>query len=124
MKYRFNSRINPQDRAAIAKIFATPVYAGMIDLKRISEELSAMSSLTPGDVHNVLISFVNTLPKYLRDGFKIQLGDFGIFKVSFSSEGVDDEKQFNTSLIRGVKLLYTPGMDMKRSLETMRFEHS
>ncbi|MDR3245947.1 MAG: DNA-binding protein [Prevotellaceae bacterium] len=101
MKYKLSSRANPQNRATVAKLFGSSVYAGMIDLKHISEELSAMSSLMLGDVYNVLISFVNTVLKYLRDGFKIQLGDFGIFKVSFSSEGVDEEKQFNTSLIRG-----------------------
>jgi predicted histone-like DNA-binding protein len=122
MKYKMVPKANPQDRAAAPKLFAAPVYSGALDLKRISGELAALSSLSSGDVYNVLVNFVEALPKHLKDGFKLNLGDFGIFKVSFSSEGVEEQKQFNVSLIRNRKVLYTPGKDIKKSLEDMHFE--
>jgi hypothetical protein len=35
---------------------------------------------------------------------------------------MDDPKKFNASMIRGKKVLYTPGMEIKRSLDDMHFE--
>jgi predicted histone-like DNA-binding protein len=94
----------------------------IIDLKRIAAEIAALSSLSSGDVYNVLVNFTEALPKYLKDGYKLRLGDFGIFKVSFSSEGVDDAKQIVPARIRNRRVLYTPGKDIKTSLEGMHFE--
>jgi predicted histone-like DNA-binding protein len=113
--------MNPQNRVA-GKFYAIPVYFGEIDLKRIAAEIAALSSLSSGDVYNVLVNFTEALPKYLKDGYKLRLGDFGIFKVSFSSEGADDAKQIVPARIRSRKVLYTPGKDIKTSLEGMHFE--
>ncbi|MDR1223224.1 MAG: DNA-binding protein, partial [Tannerella sp.] len=99
MKYNTVYRLNPQNRVS-GKYYAMPVYIGEIDLKRIAAELAALSSLSSDDVYNVLVNFTEALPKYLKDGYKLRLGDFGIFKVSFSSEGVDDAKQIVPARIR------------------------
>jgi hypothetical protein len=56
----------------------------------------------------VLINFTEALPKYLKDGYKLRLGDFGIFKVSFSSEGVDDAKQMTQEYRASIFLYYCP----------------
>ncbi|MDR1155306.1 MAG: DNA-binding protein [Bacteroidales bacterium] len=122
MKYKLIPRSNPQDRNAAPKYYAKPVYAGSMDLKSISRDIADLSSLSPGDVYNVLVNFVNLLPKNTGKGFKISLGDFGSFRASFSSEGVDDPKQFNASMIRGKKVLYLPGKEVKKGLDDMRFE--
>jgi predicted histone-like DNA-binding protein len=121
MKYKVIKKANPQNRTAEPKYYAAPSYADEISLKRIASELAALSSLSAGDVHNVLINFTEALPKYLKDGYKVRLGDFGIFKVSFSSEGAEDPKQVLPAHIRGRKVLYVAGKDIKTSLEGMSF---
>jgi hypothetical protein len=65
--------VNPQNRIT-GKYYAIPIY--IVDLKRIAAEIVALSSLSSGDVYNVLVNFTETLPKYLKDGYKIRLGDF------------------------------------------------
>jgi predicted histone-like DNA-binding protein len=108
MKYKTVFRANPQNRNASRKSYAIPVYTGEIDLKRIAAEIAALSSLSPGDVYNVPVNFTEALPKYLKDGYKLRLGDFGIFKVSFSSEGADEAKQIVPARICSRRVLYTP----------------
>ncbi len=120
MKYKLIARANPQNREAAPKYYAVPVYSGEMNLKRISRKIADKSSLTPGDVYNVLVNFVEDLPEYMGDGFKVSLGDFGIFRASFSSEGVEDPKKFNTAMIRGKKVLYYAGKDVKKGLDGMR----
>jgi predicted histone-like DNA-binding protein len=122
MKYKTVSKANPADRTAAPKYYATPVYTGEINLKRIAGEIAALSSLSSGDVNNVLTNFVEALPKYLNDGYKLRLGDFGIFKVSFSSEGQNEAKKVLPAHIKGRKVLYAAGKDIKNSLNGLRFE--
>ena len=120
MKYKLTPKANPQNRDAAPKYYAVPVHAGEKDLKQLSQEIADLSSLSPGDVYNVLITLVSILPKHMRDGFKVSLGDFGSFKASFSSEGVDDPKKFNVSMVRGKKVLYNAGKDIKKGLDDMK----
>ncbi|MDR3094323.1 MAG: HU family DNA-binding protein [Bacteroidales bacterium] len=122
MKYKTIPKGNPADREEKPKYYAAPVYTGEINLKRISAELAALSSLSSGDVNNVLTNFVEALPKYLKDGYKLRLGDFGIFKVSFSSEGQADPKKVLPAHIKNRKVLYTAGKDIKNSMNDMHFE--
>jgi hypothetical protein len=35
---------------------------------------------------------------------------------------VEKEKDFNTSKIKGVKIVFTPGVELKKELSNMRFE--
>ncbi|MDR1155261.1 MAG: HU family DNA-binding protein [Bacteroidales bacterium] len=120
MKYKLIARVNPQNKAAAPKYYAAPVYAGEKTLKELSREIADLSSLSPGDVYNVLVNLVTLLPKHTRDGFKVSLGDFGSFKASFSSEGVDDATKFNVSAIRGKKVLYRAGKDVRKGLDDMK----
>ncbi|MDR1153181.1 MAG: hypothetical protein LBL04_00595 [Bacteroidales bacterium] len=60
------------------------------------------------------------LPKHTRDGFKVSPGDFGSFKAPFSSEGVEDPKKFNTTMVRGKKVLYFAGKDVRKVLDDIR----
>ena len=122
MKYKLTAKANPQDRSAAPKYYAVPVYSGTMDLKSISKDIADLSSLSPGDVYNVLVNFVSLLPKNMSKGFKMSLGDFGTFRASFSSEGVDDPGKFNTSLIRNKKVLYLAGKDVKKGLDDMKLE--
>ena len=122
MKYKLTAKANPQDRNAPVKYYATPVYAGAMDLKSISRDIADLSSLSPGDVYNVLVNFVTLLPKNMSKGFKISLGDFGTFRASFSSEGVDDPKKFNASMVRNKKVLYLAGKDVKKGLDDLKLE--
>ncbi len=122
MKYKLTTKANPQNRGAAPKYYAVPLYAGEKNLKQLSQEIADLSSLSPGDVYNVLINLVAILPKHMRDGFKVSLGDFGSFKASFSSDGVDNPKKFNASMIRNKKILYRAGIDMKKAMDSLRVE--
>ena len=76
------------------KFYANPVNLGHKSLDDIARDIAGRSSLTRGDVSNVLYNFIDCLPHYLRDGFSIQLGEFGSMRVTLSSKGAETEKNF------------------------------
>jgi predicted histone-like DNA-binding protein len=122
MKYKLTLRVNPQHREEQGKWYASPVNDGKIDQKAISREIVDLSSLARGDVANVIESLLDTLPKYLLMGKSISLGDFGTLRLSFSSEGVEKPEDFRTTMISGVKVVFTPSVALKQALEDIRFE--
>lgn len=122
MKYKLIERGKPGDTSAPKKWYASPVYTEKVSLKKLAKEIAGRSSLTSGDVLNVINNLLDELPAYLMRGNRVQLGDFGSFRLSFSSEGVEVAKDFNTNKIKGVKVLYTPGKDIKNQLDDIHFE--
>ena len=122
MKYKLIERGNPGNLDAPKKWYASPVKIGTVTQKTLAKEISNRSSLTSGDVANVIQNLLELLPARLIEGNSIQLGDFGTFRVSFSSDGVDAKDEFTTDKIKGLKILFTPGTDFKKELSSIKFE--
>ena len=97
MKYKLVQRTNPQDKTAPAKWYANAVNEGKIGKREISCEIAGRSSLTSGDV-------------------------FGTLRLSLASEGAETPEKFNSGMISKVKVVFTPGVDLKKAIENVPFE--
>lgn len=86
MKYRIVQRVNPFDKNEI-KFYAATQYMEELAVMDLAKDISDACTLNVADVEAVLTSLVRKLPMYLKNGFKIQLGNFGRLKLSFSSKG-------------------------------------
>jgi predicted histone-like DNA-binding protein len=122
MKYKLTERKNPQNPQAAAKLYATPVNEGKVSQKEIAADIVGLSSLARGDVANVIDSLIDTVPKYLLMGRSVSLGELGTLRISFSSEGVATEADFNVNLISGVKIIFTPSVELKKKIDGIHFE--
>ena len=113
-------RKNPQKKSEV-KFYASPVNAGKKTLRDIAKDIAGRSSLTRGDIENVLTNFMECLPSYLRDGFSVQLGEFGTVRLTLSSEGALNEKAFKTETIKP-RVTFTPGVELKAALRDNSYE--
>jgi predicted histone-like DNA-binding protein len=124
MKYKIVERSNPRKLDEKKKQYANPVNAGSLSLKEMAKDIAGRSSLTRGDIENVLSNFLDELPTYLKIGMSVKLGDFGTMRLSLKSEGVELDKKFDASHIKGVKIIFTPSSELKKNLEDIKFEES
>jgi predicted histone-like DNA-binding protein len=124
MKYKVVERGNPRKPEEKKKQYANPVHAGSLNLKEIAKDISGRSSLTRGDIENVLSNFLDELPTYLKIGMSVKLGDFGTMRLSLKSEGVETGKKFDATYIKGVKIIFIPSVELKKSMEGIAFEES
>ncbi|MBN1184387.1 MAG: HU family DNA-binding protein [Bacteroidales bacterium] len=122
LKYKLVERGNPLNTKSPKKFYATNVKTGSKSIAAISKDIADMSSLSRGDVQNVLTNLVDQIPKYLLDGQSVQLGELGTLRISFSSEGVDKESDFNTNKIKNIKVIFTAGRLIKDGIEKAKFE--
>ena len=123
MKYKLIERANPQDRTKV-KWYASPVNDGRITQRDLAKDIVDNSSLSKGDVANVIENLLDTMPKYLLMGKSVSLGEFGTLRLSFTSEGVESADKFSPNLITGAKVVFTPGVELKKALEDVSFEKS
>lgn len=72
MKYRLVEKANPLKRDE-KKWYGNPVNSGKITQRMLAQELTDKSSLTIGDVMNVLENLLHELPKGLIDGKTVSL---------------------------------------------------
>jgi predicted histone-like DNA-binding protein len=121
MKYRLVKRKNPQDPQAAPKLYATPVNEGKVTQQEVAVDIVNLSSLSRGDVGNVINSLIDTVPKYLLMGKSVNLGELGTFRVSFSSKGVDEAGDFTVDKISGVRIVFIPSVELKRKLNSIHF---
>lgn len=119
--YVSRKRLNPRDISAKGKFYPAPAYFGEVNLDMICEKISASTTLTPGDVKNVITSLLLTVPEYMLLGYKVRLDDFGIFKLSFSGKGKEKATQVTADDISGLKVLYTPDLKLKTKLSRPEF---
>ncbi|MDR0560160.1 MAG: HU family DNA-binding protein [Prevotellaceae bacterium] len=122
MKYRVIERKNPQTPQASGKFYASAVNDGKFTVRDFAKEISGRSSLTRGDIENVLENFLDELPTFLKLGLSVQLGSFGTLRLNLQSDGADSSEAFTSELIYGVKVIFTPGVELKEALKDIKFE--
>lgn len=123
VQYTLSEKGNPADLSAPKKFYANSKSTGEITFRSLSKEIAAGSTtVSDTDVLAVLNDLTKALAKHLSDGKIVRFGDFGSFSISLSSEGAETSEKFNSSMIKGAKIAFCPGIDLKEMLAVMKFE--
>ena len=123
VKYNVVGRKNPQKPEEAPKFYANAKSDGEINLKTIAKEIALGSTtVSDTDVLATLNEFTKIMVKHLADGKIVKFGDFGNFQITINSEGVEDEKKFTAANIKGNKIQFRPGADLKEMLATVKYE--
>lgn len=124
MKYRLVERRNPLDPNAPGKFYANAVNIGMVELKDFAGRIEKSTSLTRGDIMNVLEGFIDELPVFLKMGASVRLGNFATLRLTISSTGSDTFEAFTTENIRGVRIVFATSRDLKNSMLDISYERA
>jgi predicted histone-like DNA-binding protein len=122
VKYNVSEKGNPLNPAQPKKWYANAKSAGDTTLRALSKEIAARSTVSAADTQAVLVALTEVLVQNLAEGRIVRLGDFGAFQVSISSEGAETEAKFNASLIKGSKVAFRPGVDIKEMQKNLKYE--
>ncbi|MBW1617301.1 MAG: HU family DNA-binding protein [Empedobacter falsenii] len=122
VKYNVIQKAYPGDPMAPKKFYANSIADGEVSLRNLSKEIAQTSSISESDVYATLIDLAKMLSKHLSDGKIVRLGDFGSFQISISSEGMDVMNKVNSASIKSAKILFRPGLDLRDTLATLKYE--
>jgi DNA-binding protein, histone-like, putative len=116
-------KANPQKRQDLPKFYAQAKSRGELTFKKLGREIAEGSTtVSDTDVMAVLNDLTKVLRRHLENGEIVRFGDFGTFQVGISSEGVETEEKFHSSLIKNPKVTFRPGVDLKEMLNNLKYE--
>lgn len=104
------------------KFYASANITGEKTLAALTKDIEKMSSVNGADIRAVLYALVDAMQSALSNGEAVRLGELGSLRVSISSEGKDTEKEVTAATIKGAKVIFTPGKDLKTMLDTLEFK--
>ncbi|MEJ8589918.1 HU family DNA-binding protein [Riemerella anatipestifer] len=104
------------------KFYASPVYQGEKTLEGLTKDIEKISTVSGADIRAVLYALVDVMQTSLSEGRIVRLGELGSMRVSLSSEGKAKEEEITSAAIKSAKVLFTPGSDLKKMLQTLKFE--
>lgn len=124
INYSVAPRPNPRDKDASPKYYGKVQASGTVNFDTLAEDIAYATTLTDGDVSNVLRALVKQIKKHLADGKIVQLDTLGSFQFQLSGEGALTEKDYSTSLIKKMRIQYRPGRLVRevQNLSTLQFK--
>ena len=97
------------DSTAFGKWFATAVYdQHFITTEELAEFIQTQASVKKSDIKAVLDELGAALKHFFELGQKVNLDGIGIFKVGFSSIGVNDKEDCGAQNITTRRVLFQP----------------
>jgi predicted histone-like DNA-binding protein len=87
IKFSVTPKKDPRDQSAAPKYYAVVKSDGRSDTNAVAKSINRMSTVSSVDTAAVLEAFLTVVPEELANGRIVELGDFGTFRASVSSEG-------------------------------------
>lgn len=109
INYSVNPRRNPSEKGTPPKFYAKVQTRGTVSFDTLAEDIAYATTLTDGDVLNVLRALIKQVKKHLSDGKIVSLDALGSFQFQISGKGALTEEDYNTNLIQKVRIQYRPG---------------
>jgi predicted histone-like DNA-binding protein len=122
IKYKTIARKNLQKPADPVKYYAIASASGKTDIDKLSQLIANNSTVSRTDVYAVIMGLLETVTEELAEGNTVSLGKLGSFTVNVKSDGVETAEAVTAATIKGAKIVYRPGTELKNMLKTLKFE--
>jgi DNA-binding protein, histone-like, putative len=104
------------DKTSPQKYYAVASSTGSSDIEYLCKLITERSTVSPADAKAVLDNLNFVIDFELQAGRIVHLGELGNFRMTIGSEGVEEESDFNKSMLRRPRIVFTPG----KALQTTR----
>lgn len=108
---------NPRDPEGEVKYYAKAQASGVITIDQLADDISYSTTLTDGDVLNVIRALIKQIKRHIANGEIVRLENLGSFQVQLSSEGTMTSEDFSSEKIRKIRLQFRPGKGLTDSLQ-------
>lgn len=108
---------NPSNRTAAPKYYVTAKTLGYITKENLVSDMVQHTSLSDSEAQTALNYLTLSVPKFLKLGFTVKLGDMGHFRTTITSEGSENEQDAGKSKIQKLNVRFVAGKTMKLKLD-------
>ena len=124
INYSIAARRKPGEKNDPPKYYAKMQARGTVSFDALAEDIAYATTLTDGDVLNVLRALIKQIKKHLSDGKIVSLDALGSFQFQISGKGALTEEDYSSNLIQKVRIQYRPGRLIRevQNLSTLQFK--
>lgn len=119
--YSVVQRKNPLKPMETPKFYAQIKSNGEEDFKAVTRAVADRCTVTGSDAKATFDAFMTVMIQRLKNGKIVRFDDFGSFRISATSEGVENEKDFNATKITKARIIFTPCKDLKDMCKAVSF---
>ena len=101
--------------------YALAKSSGEIDIDEMAERIQRSSTVNWADVVCVLRALQTEMIDSFKKGEIVRLGNIGSFYVTLRSNGVLVQKDVKEGLIKGARVRFRPGKEIKDALKTLDY---
>jgi predicted histone-like DNA-binding protein len=105
----------------VKKYYAQIVHSGVVDFDKLGTLISLATTVSRTDVLAVLDALETYMNLELESGGNLHLGNFGNFRLSSHSEGVDAEEDVTSHIIESTSIIFTPGKSIEKMLKNLEY---
>jgi predicted histone-like DNA-binding protein len=114
-------RANPQDRTVPKKWYPSLKRLIQVGEKDVAKEIADETTLNRKEAEMALEQLKKVLIRNLLSSNSVQLGDWGSFHLTCSSEGSDTKETVSAMNIKNLNIRFVPGKDMREALKNATF---
>ena len=106
----------------VKKYYASGQASGEITLASMGKRIEQMCTVNGADVRAVIYAMLEVMILEMADGKIIRLGELGSLRVNISSKATQNAAEVKASSIKGARVVFSPGKDLKKMLHTLTYE--
>ena len=104
------------------RYYASANVTGMMDFNTICDVVADRSTASDGDVALVLLGVIRCMQEALLRGETVQMGALGNFRLSIGSAGGVYASDFQASMIRKPRIIFSPGAKLREMIAKVSVE--
>ena len=106
----------------VKKYYAANQSSGELTLAGLTKRIEKMCTVNGADIRAVLYAMVDVMKDELANGQIVRLGELGSLRVNISSKATQNAAEVKASSIKGARVVFSPGKDLKKMLHTLTYE--
>jgi predicted histone-like DNA-binding protein len=122
LKYRIIPKVNPQNKNAAPKYYATATSRGSIDLEQLLDAVCEETTLNRDEARMSLNRVFKKAEEYLSLGFNVHLGELGYMHVTARSNGVDKPEDATANMITDIVPRFVFGKKLRENVKKIPVE--
>lgn len=124
LKFRkLQRKVMTGSEAGKVKTYGVAKSSGYCDMKKLCKLISARSAMSAADVKSIIDSLNWAMDLELQSGNIVQVGEFGNFRLSISTDGTDTMEDFDATKIKKAKIVFSPGASLRTTREEVTYEY-
>lgn len=112
---------NPIDKNADPKAYAKAQVSEVMSFRSFTQHIADHGGYTRGKVKGIISDMCECLVEMLLQGKKVQLDELGDFWISLSCDGAENCEAFTADKIKGINIIFTPGIDFENLISKAEF---